>query len=113
MNLNVSPDHYITLTNMGGAYVYQIKKRAKYKLTIPGHAVPIFCHNASSVSIALKEHGRKYTISDVYNLFWRRKGCAEDVYKCHRSKKRLNGATIEKLYAPASTSPPASIIPSI
>ena len=101
LNVNVSPDHYITLTNMrfddDGAYIYQIKKKAKYKLTIPGREVPIYCHNASSVSIALKEYGRKYTISDVYNLFWRRKGCAEDVYKKHRSIKRLNGATIEKL----------------
>jgi hypothetical protein len=102
LNVNINPDdHMITLTNMGfdndGMYVYQIKKKAKFKLTIPGRDVPIYCHNASGVSTALKEYGRNYSVTDVYNLFWRRKGSDEDVYKKHRSKKRLNGATIEKL----------------
>jgi hypothetical protein len=109
----VSPDHYITFTRSGEP-AYQIKKKAKFKVTIPGRDAPIYCHNATGVSIALKEHGRNYSVTNVYNLFWRRKGSDEDVYKRHRSKKKLNGATIEKLvYAPPSTSPSASIIPSI
>ena len=127
MNLNPE-NHMVTLTNDAcglhalrthhgggsGMYVYQIKKKAKFKVTIPGRDAPIYCHNATGVSIALKEHGRNYSVTNVYNLFWRRKGSDEDVYKRHRSKKRLNGATIEKLvYAPPSTSPSASIIPSI
>jgi hypothetical protein len=125
MNLNVKDssyinpeNHMVTLTNVGfdndGMYVYQIKKKAKFKVTIPGRDAPIYCHNATGVSIALKEHGRNYSVTNVYNLFWRRKGSDEDVYKRHRSKKKLNGATIEKLvYAPPSTSPSVSIIPSI
>ena len=85
----------IVLTQMrfedDGPVLYEIRKKIKYLVRIPGRSEPITCPNAQSCSTVLREHNRDFSKYDVYNLL------AENRAVKGRNIIRLRGATIEKL----------------
>jgi len=96
--LNATVDHernQIVLTQLrfgnDGPVLYEIRKKIKYIVQIPGRTEPITCPNAQSCSTVLKEHGREFSKYDVYNLL------ATNRAEKGRNIIRLRGATIQKI----------------
>ena len=96
LNSHVTSNNEVILTTLrpddGGWGIYQIKKKAKYKIILPEEerTTPIYCHNAAVVSACLCEFGRDFTVNNVYDNMNPSRGS-------QRHEAKLKGARIEKI----------------
>ena len=70
--------------------LYEIRKKIKYIVTVPGVERRIYCPNAKTVATALKRHGIEFTMWQLYR-YLKRPSDAEAV------EPKLMGATVTKV----------------
>ena len=82
---------HISFSVDGGEYT--VRRKAKYRVVIPGVKKPIFCSTQAMVASVLARHGRKFSTFDVHNV------STKNPKRCpmKRCARRLDGATVERI----------------
>ena len=96
VNTRVNENNEAIITSFraddSGWYLYEIKKKCKYKVLLPEteRDTPVYCPNAAAVASVLKEFGREFTVNNVYDNINPNRGS-------RRHEHKLKGAQIVKL----------------
>ena len=94
LSAGVSSDEIVIrgLRNCGDDMcIYEIRKKAKYKILLPEREDPILAPNVKCIAAVLQESGRDFSVDDVYNFF------SSTRTPRNYNHRRLKGAQIIKL----------------